>query len=90
MYGLNTNEITSHILEQYLDSSENENTNNNNNKSVERFDDVFLIHQLKWLSFDESQSFEIIKQSNRLIRRFICMLISFTFFFSPFFLFPLL
>lgn len=71
-FGLNSNEITSHIVEQYLDSSEY-NKNNNNEQQQSNFE-VSIIEQLRWLSFDENQSFEIIRQSNRLIRRFICML----------------
>jgi len=122
-YGLDVLGITTHMVEHFFDSSENdvskyndynetseskikngeENNNNNNNNNNKNNDgnfnvdennnydsnnnnsnkiknklleeelsfDLLLIQQLKWLTFDKNQSYEIIKQSNRLIRRFI-------------------
>jgi hypothetical protein len=61
-----------HIVDLLLDSFED------NKKYYDSLDDKELeildgnlIHQLKWLSYDEKQSFEILKQSNRLVRKFL-------------------
>jgi len=67
-YGLNTLDITSHIVEQLLNSPCRTLSVTEEQQSAL---DLSMIQQLKWLSFDLNQSFEIIKQSNRLIRRFI-------------------
>jgi len=67
-YGLNTLDITSHIVEQLLDTPLN---NSSVTEEQQSTFDLSMIQQLKWLSYDLNQSFEIIKQSNRLIRQFI-------------------
>lgn len=70
-YGLDTLDITSHIVEQFLDSFEEPRASSET--EMQHFDQS-TITQLRWLSYDLNQSFEIIVQSNRLIRRFICMI----------------
>jgi hypothetical protein len=67
-YGLDTLAITSHIVDQLLDPSCE---NSSFTEAQQPKPDESIIQQLRWLSFDLNQSFEIIKQSNRLIRRFI-------------------
>jgi hypothetical protein len=65
--GLDCLTITSHIVDRILDCPypqsllEDQKVNYDNS----------LIEQLKWLSYDLNQGIEIIKQSNKLIRRFI-------------------
>lgn len=66
-HGLDTVAITAHIVEQICDVAFPSTLSEEQRTQF----DMSLIEQLKWLSYDLNQSFEIIKQSNKLIRRFI-------------------
>lgn len=68
-HGLDCVAITAHIVEQICDVA----VPNTLSEEQRTHFDSSLIEQLKWLSYDLNQSFEIIKQSNKLIRRFIRM-----------------
>jgi hypothetical protein len=76
-YGLDCTAITAHIVEHICDVPLPDHLSE---EQILQFDNS-LIEQLKWLSYDLNQSFEIIKQSNKLIRKFICMIFVYLSFF---------
>jgi hypothetical protein len=71
-HGLDTLAIMTHIVDLLLDSFDEHQKNyvSMDEKELEIVDQN-LINLLRWLSYDEKQSFEILKQSNRLIRKFL-------------------
>jgi hypothetical protein len=71
-HGLDTLAIMSHVVDLLLDSFDDNKINYNalDEKQLDILDNN-LIQQLKWLSYDEMQSFEILNQSNRLVRKFL-------------------